>query len=228
VRGINVTLLNLEEAMNEHYRQIKGSKPAPDETEKELMLGAFGGIYFHCKQAEHKAYECPKKGGTGGKYKGKQGKFQKKCDNCGKPGHKADDCWQQAKNEGKRPKWCKSSGEVGATAQEKGKTGSLEFLLCGITKDFSFPKNQDFLIDPNIWIANLAATVHTTLHKQGFHTLTTATEANSITMGYGIAEKASLVGKITGTMCNKNGIKFGTATLTDVVHLPTGRFNLFS
>jgi hypothetical protein len=84
------------------------------------------------------------------------------------------------------------------------------------------------LLDPNIWIADSAATVHTTLHKQRFHTLTTATEADSITMGNDIAEKVSLVGKITGTMCNKNGIKLSMATLTDVVHLPTGRFNLFS
>jgi hypothetical protein len=29
-------------------------------------------------------------------------------------------------------------------------------------------------------------------------------------------------------MCNKNGIEMGTATLSDVVHLPTGQFNLFS
>jgi hypothetical protein len=38
----------------------------------------------------------------------------------------------------------------------------------------------------------------------------------------------SLVGKLTGPMCNKNGVELGTATLTDVVHLPTRSFNLFS
>jgi hypothetical protein len=51
-RGISVTLLNLEEAMNQHYRQIKGSKPTND-NDKELTLGAFGGICYHCKQAGH-------------------------------------------------------------------------------------------------------------------------------------------------------------------------------
>jgi hypothetical protein len=47
-------------------------------------------------------------------------------------------------------------------------------------------------------------------------------------MGNGIAEKASLAGKLTGTVCNKNGIKLGMDTLLDVIHLPTGQFNLFS
>jgi hypothetical protein len=102
----------------------------------------------------------------------------------------------------------------------------VEFLCCGITSKVSFLQSQDLLLDPNIWITDTGATVHTTAHKQGFHTLTTATDANSITMGNGIAEKASLVGKLNGTMCNKNGAELGTATLTDVVHLPTGSFKV--
>jgi hypothetical protein len=39
-RGISVTLLNLEEAMNQHYMQIKGSKSTND-NKKELTLSAF-------------------------------------------------------------------------------------------------------------------------------------------------------------------------------------------
>jgi hypothetical protein len=42
-RGISVTLLHLETLMNQHYRQIKGSKPV-NENDKELMLNAFGGM----------------------------------------------------------------------------------------------------------------------------------------------------------------------------------------
>jgi hypothetical protein len=200
--------LNLEEAMNQHYRQIKGSKPTND-NDKELTLSAFGGMMcYHCKQAGHKAHECPKKAnGGGGKFthKGGQNKFQKKCDNCGWPGHKSTHCWEKEENQGKRPEWFnknKSSSEVGATAQDSGK--HVGFMLCGVTK-FTFPQSQDLLLDPNIWIADLAATVHTTAHKQGFHTLTTAMDANSITVGNGIAEKAFLVGKLTGTMCKRMG-----------------------
>jgi hypothetical protein len=86
---------------------------------------------------------------------------------------------------------------------------------------FSFSQNQDLLLDPNIWIADLAATVHTTAHKQGIHSLEKATHADSIMMGNRLAEKALLLGKLTGTMCNKNGIELGVATLSDVVHLLT-------
>jgi hypothetical protein len=168
-------------------------------------------------------------GGSGKNYqqRGGQGKFQKKCDNCGRIGHRSANCWEKAENKDKRPKWLKdkSNGEMGAVATNNGK--KVEFLLCRINK-FLFPQNQDLLLDPNVWIADLAATLHTMAHKQGFHAMTKVTDTDLITMGNGIAEKASLVGKLTGTMCNKNGIQLGTATLTDVIHLPTGQFNLFS
>jgi hypothetical protein len=61
-----------------------------------------------------------------------------------------------------------------------------------VPNKFSFPKNQDLLLDPNVWITDLAATVHTTAHKHGLHMLTKATDADLITMGNGVAEKASL------------------------------------
>jgi hypothetical protein len=36
-------------------------------------------------------------------------------------------------------------------------------MLCGLT----FPTNQEILSDPNIWIADTAATVHNTPHGIG-------------------------------------------------------------
>jgi hypothetical protein len=95
--------------------------------------------------------------------------------------------------EGKMPKWykAKSNGEVGASATDSGGK-KVELLLCGVMM-FSFPqRNQDLLQDPNIWIADSAATVHTTADKQGFHSLEKAIDADSIMMGNGLAEKASL------------------------------------
>jgi hypothetical protein len=47
-------------------------------------------------------------------------------------------------------------------------------------------------------------------------------------MGNGLNEKGSKIGKLTGTICSKNGIELEMATMEDVVYLPTGRFNLFS
>ncbi len=52
--GTAVTLQDLETAMNQHYRQIKGSKPSA-ETDKEISLSAFGGVCYECKQAGHRA-----------------------------------------------------------------------------------------------------------------------------------------------------------------------------
>jgi hypothetical protein len=126
-----------------------------------------------------------------------QGKFQGKCDNCGRQGHKADACWEKAENRDKRPKWFKGkdNGEVGATATDGG-SKKIEFLLCG--HDFLFPQNSDLLLDPNVWIADTGATVHTTAHKHGFHGLTEVSDSDSITMGNGLKEKASKIGKLTG------------------------------
>jgi hypothetical protein len=47
-------------------------------------------------------------------------------------------------------------------------------------------------------------------------------------MGNGIAEKIALIGELTGTICDKNGDEMTTATMSNVVYLPTGQFNLFS
>jgi hypothetical protein len=168
VRGIHVMLLNLETAMNQHYRQIKGSKPI-NKNDKEILLSAFGGVCYKCKQpaGHNKVHECPKKSGNKGNYQhGKQGKFLKKCTNCGCTGHKESNWWEKVKNQGKRPKWFKDKGkgEVEAKATDSG--SKVEFMLCGMNK-FSFPQNQDILMDPNIGITDLAAMVHTTAHKQG-------------------------------------------------------------
>ena len=54
VKGTSIELIDLETAMNQHYRQIKGSKPA-GETDKEISLSAFGGVCYECKQAGHRA-----------------------------------------------------------------------------------------------------------------------------------------------------------------------------
>jgi hypothetical protein len=70
--------------------------------------------------------------------------------------------------------------------------------------------------------------VHTSAHKESFHTLEQATVEDSITKHNGIAEKPLLVGKLTRAICNKNGFELGTVTLSDVMHLPTGKYNLFS
>jgi hypothetical protein len=106
--------------------------------------------YQHCKQTGHKAHECPKETGNGngrsnGKSNGK-GRFQGKCKNCGRQGHKDDDCWENEENKEKRPKWYKgkAASKVGAAATDASK--SVEFALTA-HKKFSFPETAELLKD---------------------------------------------------------------------------------
>jgi hypothetical protein len=163
IGGRGLTVGHLEETMKEYDRQIKGSKPGKD-NDKEMQLGGFGGMCYHCKQTGHKAHECPKKTGNGnakshGKSDGK-GQFQGKCESCCQQGHKVADCWEKGENKDKRPKWYKgnAASEVGAAAADASK--SVEFALMA-HKKFSFPETAELLKDKNVWIADTGATVHT-------------------------------------------------------------------
>jgi hypothetical protein len=40
---------------------------------------------------------------------------------------------------------------------------NVEYLLCGLT----IPTDSKILLDPKIWIADTAASVHVTAHKEG-------------------------------------------------------------
>jgi hypothetical protein len=123
-------------------------------------------------------------------------------------------------NKDKRPKWYKgkAASKVGATAADASK--SVEFALTA-HKKFSFPETAELLRDANGWIVESGATMHTTTHKGGLHSLKKVTGDNSITMGNGVAKKASLIGELTGTICDKNSEEITTATMIDVVYLST-------
>jgi hypothetical protein len=60
--------------------------------------------------------------------------------------------------------------------------GGLEYLLMVKESALTFPSSQAFLEDPNVWIADTAATVHTTPHKQGTVNRRAATREDAITV----------------------------------------------
>jgi hypothetical protein len=92
----------------------------------------------------------------------------------------------------------------------------------------TFPTNQSFLSDPNVWIADTAVTVHRMLHKLGLINKRATSCEDSIAMGNGHNEAASEIADIPGVVCDKHGNKLNKATIQYVTLLSAGKFNLFS
>lgn len=67
----------------------------------------------------------------------------------------------------------------------------------------SFPCCTILLSDPNIWLADTAATVHTTPHCTGLIATEGATVGVSITAGNVTWVAGSVVGDISGVMCDQ-------------------------
>ena len=100
----------------------------------------------------------------------------------------------------------------------------VEYLLC--TMDMCFPTSAEILNDPNVWIADTAATVHSTPHSEGLRNPKEASVSDSVTMGNGATVKT--IAQLPGTICDKHGNELKMAVLNDVMHLPQAKCNLFS
>lgn len=96
-----------------------------DDEDNEVALNAFAGRCFNCNKFGHRAAECREKkmhgndenghgngnghghgnghgnGNGGGNNRGGAGRVY--CNSCGKPGHKAANCWILPENAHKRP-----------------------------------------------------------------------------------------------------------------------------
>jgi hypothetical protein len=225
-KGAVLYLENLESAMTQHWPQISDTNHKDDGN--EITLIAFQCVCFKCGAKGHKSNDpkCPMKNVSGGAQnnvcQGGKGWFSGKCNNCGKDGHKEADCWAKAGNEGKRPAWYKQKETNASAIDQSG--GGVEFLLCGM----NFPALQEFLLDPNVWIADTGAMVHTTPYKADMVKHRPANRGDAITMGNGASEEASINETLKGTNHDKHRNEVEPANLDKVRHLPRGRFNLFS
>jgi hypothetical protein len=84
------------------------------------------------------------------------------------------------------------------------------------------------LNDPNIWIGDTAASVHTSPYQHGMTPDSKTVNIGSIMVGNGITEKTAMYRNISGTVCNKQGAKVGRVKLTQVTYSPNMKFNLCS
>lgn len=93
--------------------------------------------------------------------------------------------------------------------------------------NLSFMCQKMLLIDPNVWLAITVATVHTTLHRILLIGMKWAMAGDLITVVNGTHIAASVVGNISGMMCDQYGVEIGPGKLHGVSQLPDGKFNLF-
>ena len=151
---------------------------------KELTLAGMSNVRcWYCKQAGHKANNCPEKKNNGaqsqqlnqskknGNNAGGNNKFTGKCILCGKTGHKAQDCWTKPENFDKAPEGFKKRNKPNATGMASVDT----MLMCWDTEDghgrvgtknvslsaqetLEFPNDMKLLSDPNVWIADRGST----------------------------------------------------------------------
>jgi Zinc knuckle len=209
-----------EEYWQNNRNQIK--QISNNKGELSLFQNMTGRCY-HCNKFGHRANECPvknrKENGNKRSNSCFQG-FQGKCGSCGLQGHLGKDCWTREENKDKRPEnWQRPKQEKAAVSIEKQK--SVEFR-------WSVEDLKTALTDPRIWIADTGATVHTTLNKTLAKHWSNNQDDTVVVMGNGQKEEFSKIGTVFGTAINKMGDSQGQISLTDVMYLLTGKYNLVS
>ena len=185
LKGNQLKLQDLEEAMSQYWRQSRNSMRKTNEEDYEVGLSSLNGKCYKCQKFGHKASNCKMKI-----------KFKGNCNNCGKQGHKAVDCWEKEENKDKCLKGFKPQREKAAAATDSRDSRSqVEFLLYG-SPELSIPDVQELLDVPNVWIGDTAATVDMTLYKEGMTNLRTAFKEDGIVMGNGQIVKMIEIGEI--------------------------------
>jgi Zinc knuckle len=225
--------------MIEHFRTLGGNADQ-DVDGKEVSLAAVvdpDDECNNCGKKGHHAKDCPKPKKGGGKWRkrnsggGKNSKctqnrgqcFTSKCDNCGKTGHKASQCWEKEENAYLRPKGYKPKGS--GHEQANATVDCVEYLLASL----EFPDTPKLMLDPNIWVADTAATVHSTPHEIGMTNVHEVSNDEAVVVAAnGAVEETMKIGDLPGTMTDKKGNELGNAMIKGCSIVPSNKFNLYS
>jgi hypothetical protein len=85
------------------------------------------------------------------------------------------------------------------------------------------------MLDLNIWVADTAATVHSTPHEIGMtNVCETTPEEAAVVAAIGSAEATMKTGDLTGIMTDKKGNKLGDAKIEGCSIVPNNKFTLYS
>lgn len=170
--------------MNFYWQAITAGDLKVSSGEYKLVLNAFTSVCQKCKESGHKGYECPQKDGQNGE---RHRKFNSKCSNRRKIGHIEKNCWNLEAHKEKCPKLLMA------------RIKNMDMLLwekVQISSTFCMDSQtlQFMLSNPNMQIADLAATTDFTLNEQGTICKTNAMYADSEMMGSGENVKAKMIG----------------------------------
>jgi len=130
----------LEAAMRKIWRQSGGSKGlSTAKRGTEIVLNAFTGICYVCKEKGHRATHCPNKEAKGVNKSGK-GVFKSdkskrsngNCNHCGKQGHQKTDCWELPENAAKWPTSYPARNEQVNVHVDSSQGGGIKFVICAI------------------------------------------------------------------------------------------------
>eukprot|EP00957_Ditylum_brightwellii_P207748 15354383-Ditylum_brightwellii.AAC.1 len=107
VKGSNLTMAHLNEAMSQLYQTMYGSDKKNEEENEVGLITADNTVCYNCNKKRHKSFQCPLKRGKGQGGGGRRGK----CALCGKENHAKKDCFKDPKNASKVSSWWRKGGK---------------------------------------------------------------------------------------------------------------------
>jgi len=171
------------------------------------------------------------------------------CDECGLVGHTRENCYCLEANASRRPPdWnfpsgyqpggrnntstTNTSGEQMTAHVEDADNNNIpadyELLMSNIEQQLTFPHTRALLDDPNIWIADSAASCNCTGHLQGLTNLIPAESSDGIMVGNRSVNKTEYIGNVPGVFYDQYGNQLHSGLLQEVSYSRSNAFNLIS